>query len=102
MNSILNSVIDQTARRLGINPKYTSLIYKSYWKFVRERIAELELEKMEEQDFKEVSTNFNIPYIGKLYTNYDKIKKYNKKVKYLQDHVKNKRNQTDVQSSIGD
>lgn len=96
MNSILDWATGQAARELGINPALAFLVYKSYWKFVRETIASLDLENMSEEDFSKVATNFNIPYIGKLYTGYDKIEKYRRKIKYLENHVKVKGNKAHV------
>lgn len=84
------------SKKLGISQTETELIYKSYWKFIKETIHELDLEGISEQEFKECITNFNIPYIGKLYTNYEKIEKYNRKIKYLDKYVKIKRNKTAV------
>ena len=57
---------------------------------------------MDEEDFKRVSTNFNIPYIGKLFTGYEKVQKYKRKVKYLEENAKVKGSKTNVQSSVSD
>lgn len=102
MKSILNLATELAAREMGINPALAHQIYKSYWKFIRESIEKLELDTMSEEDFQNTTTNFSIPYIGKLYTNYEKTEKYRKKVKYLENHVKVKRNKTTVQSGVSD
>lgn len=94
MKTTLNWGTEQIARKIGIKKDLVELIYKSYWKFIKDTIHEIDLEKMSEEDFKENTTNFNIPYIGKLYTNYEKIQKYNRKVKYFKDNVSSKRNKT--------
>jgi len=86
----------KASQKLGIDVKIIELIYKSYWKFIKEKIHELNFENISEEEFQELTTNFNIPYIGKLYTNYDKIEKYKRKIKYLEDNDKTKRNQTSV------
>ena len=91
MSSILDWATKQAARELGISPSLSSLIYRSYWKFIKESISSLPLELMNEKDFENTTTNFNIPYIGKLYTSYDKIQKNRKKIKYLENNVKVKR-----------
>ena len=67
------------------------MVYGSYWKFIKEHIKTLPLEDMDEDDFSSTATNFNIPYIGKLYTNYNKKVKYNNKLRYYKDNVKDKR-----------
>lgn len=101
MSSILDWATGQIAKELNISPALSQLIYKSYWKFIRSSISDLELDNITEGDFKKLTTNFNIPYIGKLYTSYDKIQKYNRRIKYLE-NVKVKRDKTDVQSGSGD
>lgn len=101
MSSILDWATGQIAKELNISPALSQLIYKSYWKFIRSSISDLELDNITEEDFKKPTTNFNIPYIGKLYTSYDKIQKYNRRIKYLE-NVKVKRDKADVQSGSGD
>lgn len=54
------------------------------------------MDNMSEDDFDTVTTNFNLPLIGKLYTDYQKIKNYNNKVKFLESYVKNKRDRASV------
>lgn len=63
----------KAARELGIPYKDVQAIYSSYWKFIKCSISDLELEGMDEEGFNNTDTNFNIPFIGKLYTNYNKV-----------------------------
>lgn len=46
---------------------------------------------MTEKDFGKTPTNFNITYIGKLYTNIEKVQKYKRKLKYLEENDKIKK-----------
>ena len=62
------------------------------------RVILTDLNSMTEDDFKTIPVNFNIPYIGKLYTNYEKKLSIKRKL----EHVRVKKNQTDVQSGSGD
>lgn len=87
---------------MSIKPELALLIYKSYWKFIKDTIHGLDLENMSEEDFKDTATNFNIPRIGKLHTSYEKVQKYNRKIKYLNQNAKDKGNKADVQSGTGD
>ena len=84
--------------QLGIPVKDVELIYRSYWGFIKHSLAELDLNSMTENDFKTIPTNFNITYIGKLYTNYEKKLSIKRKL----EHVRVKKNQTDVQPGSGD
>ena len=53
------------------------------------------------EEFNSVDTNFNIPYIGKLYVGIEKIEKYKRK-KENYENVKNKRNKANGLSSVSD
>lgn len=50
------------------------MVYNSYWQFIHEHLSTFSLKEMDEQTFNSTDTNFNIPYIGKLYADYDRIK----------------------------
>lgn len=56
---------------------------------------------MTEEEFRKATTNFNIPYIGKLYVSYDKIEKYKRQLKNYQ-NVRTKKDQACRQSGTGD
>lgn len=93
MNNTLNVVIRKVARELGIDYKVAEHIYKSYWYFIKNHISSLPLKDFEQTEFKNTITNINLPYIGKLYTNQDKIEKYKRQLKYYRD-VKAKKSKT--------
>lgn len=100
-NHLLNLALRQAARNLSISSKQAELIYKSYWGFIRDYAENLSIRNLTEEEFKEVTTNFNIPYIGKLYVNYDKIEKYQRQLKRYQ-NARDKENQANRQSSVSD
>ena len=56
---------------------------------------------MPKEEFDSVDHNFNLPYIGKIYADYEKIEKYRRHLKYIQD-VKAKENKADRQPSVSD
>jgi uncharacterized protein Yka (UPF0111/DUF47 family) len=56
---------------------------------------------MTEEEFDSLSVNFNIPRLGKLFVEYEKIEKYRRHIKYLQ-NVKDKENKADRLTSAGD
>ena len=102
MNSnLLNLALKQAARNLSISPKLAELVYRSYWGFIRDYVENLHIRTLSEEEFKEVTTNFNIPYIGKLYVDYDKIEKYKRQLKRYE-NGRVKKNQASRQSSISD
>lgn len=54
-------------------------IINSPYQFTRETIKSLELDNIKsEEDFEKLKVNFIYLYLGKLYTNYDKLVKRNK------------------------
>lgn len=76
------------------------MVYKSYWKFVREHIESLSVSHLTKEELETVTTNFNLPYFGKLYVDYDKILKYRKQLNYYE-NVKHKINKTHRVSDSG-
>lgn len=92
----------QTARKLGISPEYALLIYRSYWRFIRDTIESLPIEDSSPDGISSLRTNFNIPYIGKLYTDKDKVQKVINRQNYIKRHVKVKGDKADVQQGSRD
>lgn len=101
MNSVLNWAINKVSRELCIDRKVVEAVYRSYWKFIRQNIESLSLEGLTEEECCKLPTNFNLPHLGKLYMEYDKIGKYKRKSNYLKD-VKTKENKADRQSGSSD
>ena len=84
-NSVLNSALRQASRKLSVDQKTVELIYRSYWKFIKEHVSGMVLRDMTQEEFDSVVTNFNIPYLGKLYVVYDRIEQFKRKQKFFQD-----------------
>lgn len=97
MNSLLNSALRQAARNLSIDYRVAERVYYSYFKFIRQHIESLPLKTQDEVD---EDTNFNIPYIGKLYVDKELIQKYKRQLKFYED-VKDKKNKADRQPGTG-
>ena len=69
--------------------------YKSFWGFIKENISELPLkEGLSEEDFNSYKKNFNLPYLGKLYCNFEDWEKI--KEKYNNDRYKYKEDSTKI------
>lgn len=100
-NSVLNSALKKASKKLNVNQKTVELVYRSYWKFVKEHVSSMILKDMSQEEFDAVVTNFNIPYIGKLYVVYDRIEKYKQKQKFYQD-AEDKKNKANRLSSVSD
>ena len=83
-NNALNSALRQAARRLSVDPKLVEGVYRSYWRFIREHVDGMRMKEMTQEEFDAATTNFNLPFIGKLYADKEKINKYNRQLKFLQ------------------
>ena len=81
MNNSVNQAVKQVARKLCVDQKLVEQVYRSYWKFAKEHISSLNLRNINQEEFDSIVTNFNIPYIGKLYVGYGRVEKYKKQFK---------------------
>lgn len=101
MNSTLNLVLKKTARYFNIDYKLAEDIYKSYWKFIRETVSAKSIKEMTDEEFDSISMNINLPYLGKLYADKERLKRYRKQLNYYR-HVKIKENKANRQSGTSD
>lgn len=100
-NNVLSLALRKASRELGVDIKLVESVYKSYWKFAREHIENLPLKRLEtEEEFNSLETNFSMPFIGKLYTNYERIEKY--KYQKNKRNVETKENQANRLPGTGD
>jgi hypothetical protein len=98
----LNLALKQASRKLSVPLDLVEQVYTSYWAFVRETAVSQPLKQVSIDEAKKLTTNFNIPYIGKLHVDYNQITKYQNRNKYYQENVRNKENQANRQSGLSD
>ena len=73
------AIFEKVSSELNIPVKVVEYAYKSYWKFIREKIKELPLKDIkDEEEFLKLRTNFNIPSLGKLGITLDRFNRVNK------------------------
>lgn len=73
------TIFEKVSSELNIPVKVVEYAYKSYWKFIREKIKELPLKDIkDEEEFLKLRTNFNIPSLGKLGITLDRFNRINK------------------------
>ena len=73
------TIFEKVSLELNIPVKVVEYAYKSYWKFIREKIKELPLKDIkDEEEFLKLRTNFNIPSLGKLGITLDRFNRVNK------------------------
>ena len=101
MNNTLNLALRKAARNLNIDNRIVEQVYKSYWNFIKNHISNLPLRELTKEEFDSTVSNFNLPSIGKLYADYNKIERYRRQLKFYQD-VKIKKNKTNRKSGSCD
>ena len=78
------TIFEKVSSELNIPVKVVEYAYKSYWKFIREKIKELSLKDIkDEEEFLKLRTNFNIPSLGKLSCTYDRVKRVKERYRYI-------------------
>ena len=79
-----DQIITNVATELELSESIVRSTYKAYWQFIRQSIQELPLkEDLQEEEFNQLNTNFNIPSLGKLCCTIDKYKGVKKKFQYI-------------------
>ena len=91
MNNTLNLAIKKVARNLSVDQKLVEAVYKSYWYFIKNHITGIPLRDLTEEEYDSTVSNINLPFLGKLYVDYNKLEKYHKERKLYRD-VKSKEN----------
>ena len=101
MNNTLNLAIKKVARNLSVDQKLVEQVYKSYWFFIKEHISSLPLRDLSQEEYDSTVSNINLPFIGKLYVDYNKLAKYHEERKLYKD-VKAEENKANRLSSTSD
>ena len=95
MNNTLNLAIRKVARNLSVDQKLVEQVYKSYWLFIKEHISSLPLRELSQEEYDSTISNINLPFLGKLYVDYNKLAKYHEQRKLYRD-VRSKENKAEI------
>lgn len=69
-------VYEKVGKELNIPTSQVEMLYKAYWKAVKNYIESLPLDKnLSEEEFNALKTSVNIPSLGKFYIPYNKYKR---------------------------
>ena len=101
MNNTLNLAIKKVSRNLSVDQKLVEAVYKSYWLFIKEHISSLPLRDLTQEEYESTVSNINLPYLGKLYVDYNKLAKYHEERKLYKD-VKAKESEANRLPSVSD
>lgn len=93
MITSLELAIAGASKDLELPSELVGKVYKAYWKSIKKFIQDLPLkEDLAEEDFYKLKTSINIPSLGKLYSNYDRVQGVKRRFKYLQQIKNNDKN----------
>lgn len=78
-------LVRQVSEELNLPEDVVSTAYQSFWEYIRVTISGFPLkEEITEEEFNKLKVNFNIPSIGKLHCDYNRLvgikEKYKKKL----------------------
>lgn len=77
-------ILNNVAQELELPIDVVRNTYRAYWKYIRDSIQSLPLkEDLSDEEFNRLSTNYNIPSLGKLSCTIDKYKGVKKKFQYI-------------------
>ena len=73
-DKVIQKILKEAEEGFGLTPQQLEDICDSWATFIRNTIVDLDFDDIQnEEEFKELKTNFNIPYIGKLYTSFKNL-----------------------------
>ncbi len=91
-----SKIVDKVAEELNLPKELVDKTYKAYWASIRSSISSLPLkDDIDEEEFSQLRTNFNIPSLGKLSCTYDRYKGIKKRlslIKQIKENAKDKEN----------
>ena len=93
--------LKRVSRNLSVDQKLVEDVYKSYWNFIKTTISSVSLKEISEEEFNSTDLNFNLPYLGKLYVEYEKIEKFRRQLKYIE-NAKAEKDKADRLSGVSD
>lgn len=79
-----SEIINQVSKELDIPVEVVDKAYRSSFEFIKNKIQSLPLkEDINEEEFSELRTNFNIPSLGKLVCTFDRVEGVKKRFNYI-------------------
>lgn len=79
----LKRIIKLTALELKLSESVVEVVYRDYWKFIRDTFSNIPLKEVTtEEEFNQYKTSINLPSLGKMYTTWDKVEKYRRRKQY--------------------
>lgn len=77
-------IIKKVSQEINVPLEIVDEAYKSYWKFIKQTIQSLPLKSnISEEEFSKLRTTFNLPSLGKLVCNFNRLKGVKKRYQYI-------------------
>lgn len=96
-----DEIISKVADNNCLDRKFVDKVYKLFWFSIKKNIESLPLkEDLTEEEFNNLTTNFNIPSIGKLCVTYDRYKSVKRKFNYIRNLRKRNEDTEENQASM--
>lgn len=89
LNNDLKKIIRLVAIETNQPEAKVEVIYRTYWKFIRDSFEQLNIESINnKEEFDKLKTSINLPSLGKMCITWEKIEKYRKRKLYLDNMFK--------------
>lgn len=96
-----DEIIAKVADDMGLSSEFVDKVYKLFWFTIKEKIKELPLkDELTEEEFNRLTTNYNIPSLGKLSCTYDKYQSVKRKFNYIKNIRKRNEDTEEDQASM--
>lgn len=93
------AICDKIAAKHGVNKTLVRSLYKYYWKFVAEKIVEMDLTKeYTQEEFEKTITSVSVPCIGKIACTWSVYQTVSNQIKYIKD-IRNGQHKEDKEDS---
>lgn len=90
-------IYQKVANKLDLPIEVVKAAYNSFWLYIKNNIQQLSLRNISETEFNRLSTSFNLPSLGKIYSTYKKVLGTNKSILIKsQKYAQNKKNNPNV------
>lgn len=90
LNKQTQLIANQLAKEMNLPISVVTMIYRSQWTFIKDKISNLpDLNNITEDELGELQCSFNLPSLGKITTDYQKIQKQ-KRIKTILEDARNK------------
>lgn len=81
---MLNEIYKEVAGELNLPKEVVKKAYQSFWKFIKVTISNLPFkDDLTQEEFDQLRTNFNIPSLGKLNCDYERLLGVKERYKYI-------------------